>query len=538
MKTSIVILTFNKLEYTIKCVESIRKYTQKGTYEIIIVDNHSTDETVEWLMKQDDIKKVFNNENLGFPKGCNQGIEIATGENIMLLNNDVIVTKNWLENLVRHLYSSEDIGAVGPLTNSCIYNQSIKVNYKDNDEMQKFAEEKNNYKLELCEERLKLIGFCFLVKGEVLQKVGLLDEIFTPGNFEDDDLSLRIIKEGYKLLLCKDTFIHHYGGVTFDSNKKTTEYNNLIIRNREIFEKKWGVDIVHIMNVRNDIVSLITENSEKIFNVLQVECGGCGTLMEIKRKFKNANLYGIEKHEEALINKRLDANILLGDIENDELNYEFSFFDFIIIADMDIEIVKLINIINKIKKYLKDEGQIIITLPRNVNFINKFYELLPIEFDRNLIKHYDFKTQFVSKLTKKEAYGADKVKIKFILRRIENDIEEEESMKAIINMLQNNEITVDSIIEITLKDMIKKEEILNKIAVKCYESQCYDNVIPLLKKSLEINKNNLDTVYNLGYILYKFGEHKLALEYLSSFENVDKEVKKLAELVRGDVFEK
>lgn len=538
MKTSIVVLTFNKLEYTIKCVESIRKYTQKDTYEIIIVDNHSTDETVEWLMKQDDIKKVFNNENLGFPKGCNQGIEIATGDNIMLLNNDVIVTKNWLENLVKHLYSSEDIGAVGPLTNSCIYNQSIKVNYKDNDEMQKFAEEKNNYKLELCEERLKLIGFCFLVKGEVLQKVGLLDEIFTPGNFEDDDLSLRIIKEGYKLLLCKDTFIHHYGGVTFDSNKKTTEYNNLIIRNREIFEKKWGVDIIHIINIRPDIVSLIKESSEKKFNVLQVECGGCGTLMEIKRKFKNANLYGIEKHEEALVNKRLDANILLADIENDDLNYELNLFHYIIILDMNIEIVKLINITNKLKKHLKDGGQIIITLPRNVNFINKFYELLPIEFDRNLIKHYDFKTQFVSKLTKKEANVAEKVKVKFILRRIENNIEEEESMKAMINMLQNNEITVDNIIEITLKDIIKKEEILNKIAVKCYESQCYDNVIPLLKKSLEINKNNLDTVYNLGYILYKFGQHKLALEYLSSFENVDKEVKKLAELVRGDVFEK
>ena len=87
--TSIVILTFNKIDYTIKCIESIRKYTSLGSYEIIVVDNASTDGTKEWLKAQGDIIKIFNKENLGFPKGCNQGIEIATGNEILLLNNDV-----------------------------------------------------------------------------------------------------------------------------------------------------------------------------------------------------------------------------------------------------------------------------------------------------------------------------------------------------------------------------------------------------------------------------------------------------------------
>ena len=90
--TSIVILTYNKLNYTKKCIESIRKYTCKESYEIIVVDNASTDGTIEWLKTQSDIITIFNKENLGFPKGCNQGIEIAQGSEILLLNNDVIVT--------------------------------------------------------------------------------------------------------------------------------------------------------------------------------------------------------------------------------------------------------------------------------------------------------------------------------------------------------------------------------------------------------------------------------------------------------------
>ncbi len=100
IKTSIVILTYNKLEYTKLCIDSIRKYTKSGTYEIVVVDNNSTDDTREWLKEQKDIKVILNDENLGFPGGCNVGINAAEKENdILLLNNDTIVTPRWLENL-------------------------------------------------------------------------------------------------------------------------------------------------------------------------------------------------------------------------------------------------------------------------------------------------------------------------------------------------------------------------------------------------------------------------------------------------------
>lgn len=182
--TSIIILTYNQLDYTKKCIESIRQYTKDNIYEVIVVDNNSTDDTVEWLKKQKDIKIVQNNKNLGFPKGCNQGILAARKDyDIMLLNNDIVVTYNWLTNLKKSLYGSDDIGAVGPITNKAVYYQSIKVDYKELDEMQAFAKKFNIWDTQKHEQRIRLIGFCMLIKRQVLDKVGLLDERFTPGNF-------------------------------------------------------------------------------------------------------------------------------------------------------------------------------------------------------------------------------------------------------------------------------------------------------------------------------------------------------------------
>ena len=235
--TSIVILTYNQLEYTKLCIESIRKFTPKDKYELIVVDNNSTDETVKWLKEQKDIKLILNSENLGVPKGYNQGINVSKGDNILLLNNDVIVTPNWLYNLDYALWSNLEIGAVGCLSNYVSNHQKINVNYKDITSMLKFAEKFNIQDYEKYEIRDKLIGFCFLVKKEIVDKIGLLDEQFFPGNYEDDDYCKRILNVNYKLLLCKDTFVHHFGSISFINNN--LNYNKILKDNKIKFNNKW-----------------------------------------------------------------------------------------------------------------------------------------------------------------------------------------------------------------------------------------------------------------------------------------------------------
>ena len=73
-KTSIIILSYNTLDLLQLCIKSIREYTEEGTYEIVVIENGSKDGSAEWLKEQDDIKGVYNEENQGFPKGCNQGL--------------------------------------------------------------------------------------------------------------------------------------------------------------------------------------------------------------------------------------------------------------------------------------------------------------------------------------------------------------------------------------------------------------------------------------------------------------------------------
>lgn len=662
VKTSIIILTYNKIDFTKLCIESIRKYTSYGSYEIIVVDNNSTDETRQWLTKQRDIISILNSENVGFPKGCNQGIEVASGDSILLLNNDVIVTENWLSNMMRCLYSDESIGAVGPVTNSCSYLQAIKVGYNSIEEMHSFAAEYNIYNPEKWEYRLKLVGFCMLIKREVIDKVGMLDEIFTPGNFEDDDLSLRILKANYRLILCKDTFIHHFGSVSFDSESK--EYSELLSKNMALFNKKWGVDILHVIDIRKDITALIKEDKSKEFNVLQIECGGCGTLMDIKNEYPNSKLYGIEKHENALVNQWLDVEISFGDTESIEFDYNTHFFDYIIIADLVESYEKILNIIYKIKKYLKEDGEIILSLNKVGRDIRSFISLLPedIYLASNEYFNYEDKEMFIVKkrkldflercldeienkynvdiniekllefITKDEKNAdivlnkirtyvydkinilnilaakcyenslydfvipflensliydkqnrdtlfnlgfvlfeagesalaqkylenikekdeetldllekikcklqlVDKVKIKFLLRRIENDIESNESKNIIADMLKSLQLNLEDLIEIVLNDIIQKDYVLNAIAVRCFELGMFDFVMPLLQKSYEINSINSDTLYNIGYFMYKLKQYELALYYLTTIRNKDDHVEKLISAVRGEINE-
>ena len=97
-------------------------------------------------------------------------------------------------------------------------------------------------------------GACLLVKKALYEEVGGLDERFTPGNFEDNDLSLRILINGYKLLLCKNVFIHHFGSATFSSNMQ--DYINIYYANKSKFDDKWGKDVLRGSIIRSNLVNL------------------------------------------------------------------------------------------------------------------------------------------------------------------------------------------------------------------------------------------------------------------------------------------
>ena len=154
------------------------------------------------------ITVITNSTNLGFARACNQGLAEPRGEFVLLLNNDVIVTEGWLGRLTGLLTSHPQIGAVGPRANFAASQQHVMCGYLSAQEMEEYAREVDaDYRGQWFATD-RLMGFCLLVRREALDRIGVLDERFEVGMFEDDDLCLRLRQAGYTLAVAADCFVH------------------------------------------------------------------------------------------------------------------------------------------------------------------------------------------------------------------------------------------------------------------------------------------------------------------------------------------
>ncbi len=240
---SIVIPVFNQINYTKECIESLSN-TLDRKIELIIVDNDSTDDTSKVLKNYFhsliDLKPIFNPINFGFPIAVNQGLEIAKGKYILIANNDIVFTDNWFERMIAAAESDSKVGLVGPTSNEVSgLQRDSNADYSGIEEMHQYAKEIGEKNRGAYQNFPRIAFLCTLIKKEVIEKIGGLDERFSPGNYEDDDFCLRAQLAGYKTLIAKDVFIHHYGSKSFKADG-AQHYQQRLDRNRELFAKKWG----------------------------------------------------------------------------------------------------------------------------------------------------------------------------------------------------------------------------------------------------------------------------------------------------------
>jgi GT2 family glycosyltransferase len=240
-KVTIVILTWNGLNYTRRCLATLREHTDLSAHEVIVVDNGSADGTVEFLGSLDWIRVIRNKRNLGFVKGNNLGIAASDPKSdLLLLNNDVEIHQfGWLEKLQAAAYSESRIGIVGcrlvepggkllhvgtymPLNS--FWGQQIG------------SGEKNVNQYNRTREVEGVVFACVYIKREVLEAVGPLDEAYV-SYFEDTDYCLTARQHGYKTVCCGDVTLTHHERVSTTENR--VDFSSIFERSQQVFKKRW-----------------------------------------------------------------------------------------------------------------------------------------------------------------------------------------------------------------------------------------------------------------------------------------------------------
>lgn len=277
---------------TQKCIESLRSNLLSGSYEIIVVDNASTDGVTSWLEMQPDIKLIKSDVNLGFPKGCNVGINASTPDNdIFLLNNDTRITPNALFWLRMGLYTNDTIGATGSVSNYTGTTQLIDVFYTSIDDYQRFGYLNNQIMDNPLEESTILCGFAMLIKRSALNKTTLLSEELSPGYFDDDDISFQLKLSGYSLYVCHNSFIYHAGSQS-SSNVDTDYLLEISKKNRTFMYNKWHFDNTQ-NRISDKILDIIKPNSDLI-RVLEINAHAGANYAHLKYICPNISYIGIE----------------------------------------------------------------------------------------------------------------------------------------------------------------------------------------------------------------------------------------------------
>ncbi len=210
---SIIILNWNGIDFTKKCLASIKSNTSYPNYEIIIIDNGSKAKEIMELKKihaKGIVNRlILNKSNKGFSGGNNQGIKAAKGDYLLLLNNDTTLTKNWLTELVKTAEKDKKIGVVGPDIES-YYQPGIIFGggYVDDSGIARHSYAKKESDAE------QVGGAALFFKREVLEKIGGLDEGFNPIYFEETDFCTRTRRAGFRVVFTpKSKIVHFEGGI-------------------------------------------------------------------------------------------------------------------------------------------------------------------------------------------------------------------------------------------------------------------------------------------------------------------------------------
>jgi GT2 family glycosyltransferase/glycosyltransferase involved in cell wall biosynthesis len=243
---SIVIPVYNKIVYTVACLRSLAEHAGAASFEVIVVDDCSTDTTPQRLEDVDGVRVIRNAQNLGFVGSCNAGAAAARGEFVLFLNNDTVVTPGWLDALVDVFAQEADAGLVGSKlvypdgrlqeSGGIVFRDGSGWNYGRFDDP---ADPRYNFRREAdyCS------GAAIILRRELFEHLGGFDQRYAPAYYEDTDLAFAVRKAGLKVYVEPRSTVIHFEGVTAGTDTAGTGMKRFQAINQEKFLDKWKEEL-------------------------------------------------------------------------------------------------------------------------------------------------------------------------------------------------------------------------------------------------------------------------------------------------------
>jgi GT2 family glycosyltransferase len=240
-EVTVIIPVFNKWAYTAACLRSLAETVCRTRYELIVVNDQSSDETAERLATVAGLISIHNEKNLGFIGSCNRGSEQAKGNYIVLLNNDTQVLDGWLDTLLSTFEQFPDTGLAGARlvypdgslqeSGSIIFNDGSGWNYGRGDDAEK-PEYLYTREVDYCS------GACIMLKTELFHELGGFDTLYSPAYYEDTDMAFKVRAKGLKVRVQPRATVVHHEGITAgtDINSGAKKYQEI---NRNKFLDRW-----------------------------------------------------------------------------------------------------------------------------------------------------------------------------------------------------------------------------------------------------------------------------------------------------------